>query len=160
MRDKFSTLDIVKALEIPRERLREWMNRGFIKPSEPARGQGTKAVFTRIDVYGVALFRHLLTKGFKREIASEYVQAVILHDSACIASLKEGVQTVFFTFSPGYPYPRTDFLYGKNPSSLQAVGKAAGERFKEDNSSVWDYIIVINLAWLKKETDAALLTLE
>jgi hypothetical protein len=42
MRDGFSTLDIVKTLEIPRERLRSWMKEGFILPTAPAKGQGTK----------------------------------------------------------------------------------------------------------------------
>ena len=70
MRDEFSTLDIVKALKIPRERLRDWMNQGFVKPTIPAEGQGTKAVFTRTDVYLLALFRHLVNSGFKRDMAA------------------------------------------------------------------------------------------
>jgi len=73
MRDEFSTLDIVKALDIPRERLRDWMNKGFVKPTTPAEGQGTKAIFTRGDVYCVALFQRLLEVGFKREDASRQV---------------------------------------------------------------------------------------
>ena len=56
MRDKFSTLDIVKALSIPRERLRDWMNNGFVVPTTRSEGQGTKAIFTRDDIYLVALF--------------------------------------------------------------------------------------------------------
>ena len=57
-RDDFSTLDIVKARNIPRERLREWMTRGFIQPSQPAAGPGTRASFTRKDVYAVEFFRN------------------------------------------------------------------------------------------------------
>ena len=56
MIDTFSTLDIVKALRIPRERLRDWMNNGFVVPTILSQGQGTKAVFTRGDIYLVALF--------------------------------------------------------------------------------------------------------
>lgn len=73
MRNEYSTLDIVKALEIPRERLRDWMNKGFIKPTIPAEGQGTRAVFTRSDVYAVALFQNLIEVGFKRSQASDFI---------------------------------------------------------------------------------------
>ena len=74
MKNEFSTLDIVKALKIPRERLRDWMNRSFIKPSVPAEGQGTKAIFTLQDGYGVKLFQALIENGFSREAASSFVK--------------------------------------------------------------------------------------
>ena len=70
MQKQFSTLDIVKTLEIPRERLRSWMKEGFIQPTVPAQGQGTKAVFHRYDIYGIALFRDLLDAGFRRDVAA------------------------------------------------------------------------------------------
>lgn len=73
MRDEFSTLDIVKALGIPRERLREWMTRSFIKPTISAQGQGTKASFSRLDVYCVELFRQLVEEGFDRDKSRMFV---------------------------------------------------------------------------------------
>jgi hypothetical protein len=69
MRDEFTTFDIVKALDIPRERLQDWINREFIKPSIPAMGQGTKAIFTRDDVYSVALFKSFIEQGYNRLMA-------------------------------------------------------------------------------------------
>jgi len=74
MRDKFSTLDIVKALSVHRERLRDWMNNGFVVPTIRSEGQGTKAVFTREDIYLVALFVDFLKKGFKRDRASDLIR--------------------------------------------------------------------------------------
>lgn len=74
MRDKFSTLDIVKALSIPRERLRDWMNNGFVTPTTRSEGQGTRAIFSRDDIYLVALFVDLLKKGFKRKRASDLIK--------------------------------------------------------------------------------------
>lgn len=74
---KYSTLDIVKALGIPRERLRDWMSRGFIEPTLPARGQGTKSGFTLADVYGVALFGKLIQVGLKRDMASKVVKEIV-----------------------------------------------------------------------------------
>lgn len=69
----YSTLEIGKALDIPRERLRDWMDRGFIRPTVPAQGQGTKAVFSTFDVYCVALFMELLESGFSREVAASWI---------------------------------------------------------------------------------------
>jgi hypothetical protein len=74
MRDKFSTLDIVKALEVPRERLRSWMKEGFVEATIPAKGQGTKAVFSRYDIYGISLFGDLLRTGFRRDIAASHMR--------------------------------------------------------------------------------------
>ncbi|MBW1716551.1 MAG: hypothetical protein JRJ77_12135 [Deltaproteobacteria bacterium] len=63
MQEKYSTLDICKILDIPRERFREWQVRGFIEPSiQKAEGQGTKALFSRFDLYYIALFKHLIEK--------------------------------------------------------------------------------------------------
>ena len=47
---------------------------GFIHPSVPARGQGTKAVFSRNNVYAVALFSDLLDAGFRRQIAATHMR--------------------------------------------------------------------------------------
>jgi hypothetical protein len=77
MKNEFSTLDIVRGLNIPRERLRDWMNRGFVRPTQEAQGQGTKAVFTRFDICLVALFRNLVEMGFNRKLAGFCVEATI-----------------------------------------------------------------------------------
>jgi DNA-binding transcriptional MerR regulator len=71
MKDNFSTFDVLKIFKISRPRLREWMVRGFIKPTIPANGQGTKALFTKEDIYKIALFIRLIKVGFKRKQASE-----------------------------------------------------------------------------------------
>ena len=71
MEDKeYSTLDIVKALKIPRERLRDWIDRGYVKPRKPAKGQGTKATFGIGEIYAIVFFRNLLKAGISRKEAS------------------------------------------------------------------------------------------
>jgi hypothetical protein len=74
MTDVFSTFDIIKALGIERERLREWMNRSYLRPSVMSSGQGIKSEFTRCDVYAVELFRQLLEGGFDRDHAGVFVR--------------------------------------------------------------------------------------
>ena len=69
----FSTFDVEKILNIKRTRLQEWMNRGFIKPSQASAGQGTKALFTREDLYGIQLFSELLKFGLNRDVATKIV---------------------------------------------------------------------------------------
>lgn len=74
----FTTFDIIKLLDIPRERLQDWMNRGFIKPSiQTAQGKGTKNIFSRYNVYGIELFKRLLDFGVNREVASKFVKHLI-----------------------------------------------------------------------------------
>ena len=69
----FTTFDVEKILNIKRTRLQEWMNRGFIKPSQASAGQGTKALFTREDLYGIQLFSELLKFGLNRYVATRIV---------------------------------------------------------------------------------------
>ena len=71
-----TTFDIVKILDIPRERLQDWINRGFIYPSRhKAEGKGTKNVFSQWDVYGIALFQKLLWLGLSRGSASIFYKS-------------------------------------------------------------------------------------
>ena len=62
---KFSIVDIVKRLGIPIERLQDWMNQYFVFTSDQeAAGRRTKAIFNRLDVYGIALFEYLVKERF------------------------------------------------------------------------------------------------
>jgi hypothetical protein len=76
MRNDFSTLDICKALDIPRERLRSWMKEGFIEPNTEAEGQGTKAIFNRQRVYTIAAFKSYIERGFDRRTAADCASIV------------------------------------------------------------------------------------
>jgi len=71
---KYSTLDIVKATGIPIERLRDWLNRGYIEPTLPSLGQGRKALFSDVDIYAIELFQKLIARGFSRHAASELIK--------------------------------------------------------------------------------------
>jgi hypothetical protein len=70
----YTTFQIIKALNIPRERLKDWMEKGFVKPSlQQARGKGTKALFSLLDVYSLALFKHLIEEcHFSRDAGSQF----------------------------------------------------------------------------------------
>jgi hypothetical protein len=74
MERTYSTFEVMKAVKIDRERLRPWMEKGFIPVSQLATGQGTRAIFTTRDVYAVALFKRLVDAGLNRKRASALVK--------------------------------------------------------------------------------------
>ncbi len=80
MKESFSTLDITKMLDIPRERLRSWMKEEYIKPTVQASGRGSRAVFTKRDVLVVAIFESMLNRGIKRSVASLLIVRLLKED--------------------------------------------------------------------------------
>jgi hypothetical protein len=71
MKQKFTIKDVIKALDIPRERFKEWIFRGYIEPSiQKAEGPGSKNLYSRFDLYAIRLFDYLLKKDFFRREAS------------------------------------------------------------------------------------------
>ena len=60
-------------LNVKRERLREWVNQGFTKPTVAAQGAGTKAEFSIMDVYRIAVFKRLVEAGVNRRRAALWV---------------------------------------------------------------------------------------
>jgi len=86
---EFTTFDIVKLFNIKRERLREWMNSGFIKPSQAADGPGTKAKFSIVDILKLAVFIKFIDAGMNRRKASIFINAnPSLNDRKDIESLQ------------------------------------------------------------------------
>lgn len=157
MKTTFSTFEIMKALGIPRERLREWMKRDFIKPTISADGQGTRAVFSRQDAYGVELFRQLLERGLARDKARLFVK--FFHDK-----VKEDIaRNNYLIIRQGKLKPSqkfgsktqdTAFFAGDDEVVRLDIGSTdiRGEMYDEN----WRFIHVINLKILFKETDLEL----
>ncbi len=163
MRDEFSTLDIVAALKIPRERLREWMNREFVKPSQAASGLGTKAIFSRNDVYAVALFEKLLEIGYKREDAAKELDLFYRHftDGTKAILLLRGIKKQdkvirqAVTFLPEHKVFSVDLDTGKSPGAEKDPNKT--KMFGWDLIDCeWDVMTLINLRRLREKTDARL----
>ena len=159
MKEQFSTLDIVKALKIPRERLREWTTREFIKPQRPASGKGTKAIFSVWEVYGVALFRMLVEHGFDRKFAAKSVSGFlkkITPETAAVAYI-------------GFRYPALDnkgvmtalFYYDDWRLDLRTIMAIPVEIPETDprffsQCDNWEQFHLINFKKLRAQVDAAL----
>ncbi len=74
----YSIIDLSKAFDIPRERLRDWMVKDFIKPSLPSTSKGTIAIFTKVDAYRVYLFDILVDTGLTRKAAGKVTKGMNL----------------------------------------------------------------------------------
>ena len=152
MRDEFSTLDIVKALEIERERLREWMNRGFIKPTHPSAGQGTKAIFSREDVHCVQLYRQLVEIGIDRDMASKHIEYYRKHRTE-----ENGQKCDYLIYRKGKLSSVTAFT-GEGAQFDFHKGLPDSHEYFYDQyfDKEWLSIRIINIMALRKETDKAL----
>ncbi len=165
MRNEYSTLDIVKALGIPRERLRSWMNEGFIKPSKPAEGKGTKAIFTRADVYSVELFSNLLPLGFKREVAASLIDfyktaihegtiTYIMFRSYYSSSGKVWEPIPLIPSDSKVLFLKTATFKGQDPHQVRRINPHWGKL--ED----WNDLYIRHLGSLRKSVDDKLSALE
>jgi hypothetical protein len=167
MRDEFSTLNIVKALEIPRERLRSWMKEGFIHPSVPARGQGTKAVFCRHDVYEVALFSDLLDAGFRRQVSASHMrefskvfrknyELVLYRQIALPGGSMMHCSPVILTGNNNFAVMSGEVSFTGEINDAQEMTEA----MKSINDiSQWDVFFVVNIKKFKDRVDTQLLQL-
>jgi hypothetical protein len=147
--DLYSTLDIVKALGIRRERLRDWMNRGFVKPSLPAYGQGTIAIFTFADVLAVKLLDRLIEKGFKRELATE------ISDLVNQSNLGNVLNSIVLTSVIRDGKPELDVIYNNSGSSFKIEIDENG-KISNSNNEEWEDIQIINMVNLYEEVKAEL----
>ena len=168
MRDKVSTLDIVKVLEIPRERLRSWMKEGFVEATIPAKGQGTKAVFSRYDIYGISLFKNLLDAGFRREIAASHMREFtkVFHKNYELVLYRQ------VTLPGGCMMHCSPVIITSNNTFAVMSGEAsfAGDvvdshemtaAMKSINDiSQWEIFLVVNIGKLKSKVDTLLSQLD
>jgi hypothetical protein len=166
-RTEFSTLDIGKALHIPRERLRDWMNRGFIKPTVIAAGQGSRAGFTLSDVYGIAFFRTLVESGFSREVAADYVRLFLEREkdepdhqkTVRIVFKIMGKQISIMTFPRIEGKWKMDLetglakMEGMGASPQRLIEKRFSEAWSDKD---WQMIQIVNFEALCKKVDVAL----
>ena len=158
--DLYSTIDISKALKIPRERLRDWMVKGFITPSLPSTSKGTIAIFIRTDVLCVALLNKLINRGFKREMASEYVNILISAHPAPIGTIK--FLSLKTSIKDGEPKFDTVPHFGDAPFqlSIDSSGNFMAGPFGSMGVDEWEDIHVINMIKLRQEVDKALADLD
>jgi hypothetical protein len=72
----FTTFDLLKILGIKRERLKHWIEEGYIKAYlQEETPNGNKSYFDIWHVYNIKLFMYLLEGGLSRQEAAKWSQA-------------------------------------------------------------------------------------
>lgn len=152
-------MDVARKLGIPRERFREWLVRGFIRPSiQQASGSGTRNLFSRWDMYLIALFQHLIERGLGREEASAYVNAlsdrpaVINHIVFKIRTSDNGETEIsIIDIPPDEEEPRIDIRTGNMNiwfDQLRQMIEAPDEEYDE--------ILIVNFGKIRRTVDRKL----
>jgi len=71
MKEEYTVKDVVKFIPgLSRDKFKEWVFRGYIKPYKKAEGPGLGDKYGRLEVYVTALFDILVKFGFHRRKAS------------------------------------------------------------------------------------------
>jgi len=164
MQEAFTTFQVTKALDpkMPRERLRELIERGFIKPSFREPGpRGDKAMFTREAVYGIQLFWRLQRAGYDRKHSSKFVKGMLARRelTTCDYIMLKRVddQIIWRLFGSGLN-PSTfgfDWETG-DPTIVPMVEELYGNKSPRKD---WEEITFVNLKELRKTVDDKLLKL-
>jgi hypothetical protein len=82
MKKGFSTKELTQVTQITRARLQEWYARGWVTPSlYEANQPGKHHVWSRADVYSVALFKQLTESGLARKVIGEFISQGVIDDT-------------------------------------------------------------------------------
>jgi len=144
------------------------MEKGFIKATTKARGKGTKAVFSRFAVYGIALLQEMVKLGFKREEASYFVDVTVsgLESRFMAKSDMEVENILFFKYESNRDESSLPFhvrLYSgtlTKPKDLNGKEIPGRTLFQEKNDKNWETIILINFEKIRERADDRLSQVE
>lgn len=145
------------------QRLRMWLQEGFIIPTIPSSGQGKSAIYSREDIYAIALFMKLIERGFKRKLAGAYVNQIQKNDNSIIKMAPFLVfQTVKNSQNEETIVP---MAYSFTPLILKIEAGRISPMMCDDEGKMnpvseeqinWTSMLIINLADLKAEVDKVL----
>ena len=148
----YTTFEVVKKMGIRQERLREWIDRGFIIPSiQKAQGRGTKNIFSRDDLYKLGLFQYLLSISLSRKRAAEIVKYLYL--SQPYLSFEPGTVVINLR-EEGLTMPYLDGKMTFDSIRIEPKGEAIELSFKGDFDEIDSYV-VINFSKIKRRVDTA-----
>jgi len=72
--NEFSTFDVVRLIGIKLDRLRDWINSGFIKPTAIEKiKRGDKSYFDLWGLYMIGLFHYVISNGISRQKAAKMI---------------------------------------------------------------------------------------
>lgn len=162
----YSTIEITKALQIKKERLRVWIDEGFVGPSiQKGVGPGTKHIFDVYDVYGIALFQRLLDAGFNRTVSGKFTNEFI-NGEKTEPKRQKAAYITFKVDQTGVIHPE---IYSDGNFKLHyetgitvfddmdvKLMRKALSQIDKLTTKDWRFIFIINVKQLFNEVDAAL----
>jgi hypothetical protein len=124
---EFTIKDAVQITGNPREKIRDWANRGFIKASiQEAKGKGTQNIYSLNDLYGIKLFECLIEKGISRKIAAYNVKVLLSEIENCGEDFwRDSSNNLYAAFFQRDNNNRT--MTGRNGRYLTKDGKFRGK---------------------------------
>ncbi len=84
MKPNYTIPESAKILEIRNGRLREWVDRQYIKPDKPAQFRGDNHRLSETNIFQAKLFQYLIHRGFMRRVAAEIAQQFKNRDFLCV----------------------------------------------------------------------------
>jgi hypothetical protein len=146
--DDFSTFEVVKAFGLKYQTLRDWLDKGFLKPQVQAKGRDSRTRFSRVDLYLLRLFMYLVERGFRREEAAITVAAI----RQTSGKLRDQLLNSLYIYFPRNADHPTDIFPGFHPKDLGPEIKLS----MSDSKQSYDEILVLNFSKLRKHVDSLL----
>ena len=153
-------------MSIPRERLKDWLTREYIVPSiQKASGQGTKNLFSLMDLYLIKLFEYLLARGFARKDAQKRVHLLSLLTSYGGRVSKRLLSTEFLGIINS---PDDNEIIIKNGYEFDKSSPSVVMLSIDDNGRIStglpmeklhliDDMLIVNFAKIRNEVDVAVI---
>jgi len=138
----FSTFEAIKIIGIKRERLKDWLERGFLKPTRLEEiGPGLKAYFDRWGLYMIRLFHYLVEHGISRREASRWIFEMSKDNS--------GGHPLGKLMQRNFGYVLVQRKGGEVVDLRFITGSLSGLRISED----FDDAFIINFGNVRKDVD-------
>lgn len=134
--DIFSSSQVLRILSIRKERLRQWIKLGYVSPTVEPFGKRTRHVYTKVQLFGIALFKRLIDLGLNRWISSRLGFYWDLSDWAAILNGHNGLMIVRGTGD------RTE------PRSLDSIKIMRTDHFPMSFENEEEVILIVNLQQL------------
>jgi hypothetical protein len=73
--ETYTTSDILRILDIKKQRLRQWTKLGYVEADvQVSTGSGNKSIFSIYQVYQISLFKKFVELGLNRWISGQFAQ--------------------------------------------------------------------------------------
>jgi len=143
----FTTGEVFQVTGVTRNRLQGWKSRGFVSPSiEEADGPGNKNLWSRADLYSIALFRKITDSGLTRELVADVISKGIIGNDFSEEDISK-IACLFYA------------KFGEESNAamiLQPATRSFFEILDDLGLQGYDFIYIANFVEIKKEVYAGI----